>query len=45
MTERHDLLKKGRKDAFVNPDGYKDYVAQKERAFRKTLAAQHEKAK
>ena len=44
MVERHALLEKGRKDAFVNPDGYKDYVALKERAFRKTLAAQKEKA-
>ena len=44
MVERHALLKKGQADAFVNPDGYKEYVAQKERAFRKTLAAQQEKA-
>ena len=28
-----------------NMDGYKEYVAQKERAFRKTLATQREKAK
>ena len=40
MVERYDLLKKGQADAFVNPEGYKEYVAQKERAFRKTLAAQ-----
>jgi CubicO group peptidase (beta-lactamase class C family)/glyoxylase-like metal-dependent hydrolase (beta-lactamase superfamily II) len=45
MIERHALLKKGQKDAFVNPKGYKDYVALKERAFRKNLAAQQEKTK
>jgi CubicO group peptidase (beta-lactamase class C family)/glyoxylase-like metal-dependent hydrolase (beta-lactamase superfamily II) len=44
MVERYELLKKGQKDAFVNPDGYKEYVALKERAFRKTLALQEEKA-
>jgi CubicO group peptidase (beta-lactamase class C family)/glyoxylase-like metal-dependent hydrolase (beta-lactamase superfamily II) len=40
MVERHALLQKGRANAFVNPDGYKEYVALKERAFRKTLATQ-----
>jgi metallo-beta-lactamase class B len=40
MVERYELLKKGRADAFVNPTGYKEYVAQKEREFRRTLAAQ-----
>lgn len=45
MVERYALLKKGQADAFVNPKGYKEYVAEKERAFRKTLAAQQEKAK
>src|SRR5947209_7826446 len=44
MVERYDLLKKGQATAFVNPEGYKEYVAQKERAFRKTLAAQQGKA-
>jgi CubicO group peptidase (beta-lactamase class C family) len=44
MVERYDLLKKGRADAFVNPQGYKDYVAQKERAFRRALAAQQGQA-
>ena len=36
--------KKGQANAFVNPEGYKEYVAQKERAFRKNLAAQQAKA-
>jgi CubicO group peptidase (beta-lactamase class C family) len=45
MVERYELLKKGQATAFVNPEGYKEYVAQKERAFRKTLAAQQDKAK
>jgi CubicO group peptidase (beta-lactamase class C family)/glyoxylase-like metal-dependent hydrolase (beta-lactamase superfamily II) len=44
MVERYDFVKKGWADAFVNPVGYKDYVAQKERAFRKTLAAQQGQA-
>jgi CubicO group peptidase (beta-lactamase class C family) len=44
MVERYDLLKTGQANAFVNPKGYKEYIAQKERAFRKTLAAQQEKS-
>jgi metallo-beta-lactamase class B len=44
MMERYDLLKKGHANAFVNPEGYKAFVAQKERAFRSTLAAQQGKA-
>ncbi len=44
MVERYSLLQKGQKNAFVNPEGYKEYVALKEHAFRKTLAAQREKA-
>jgi metallo-beta-lactamase class B len=43
MVERYDLVKKVRADAFVNPEGYKEYVAQKERAFRRTLAEQRAK--
>src|SRR5262249_2374902 len=45
MVERYALLKKGQANAFVNPEGYKGYVALKERAFRRILAAQQEKAK
>jgi len=44
MVERYALLKKGQANAFVNPEGYKEYVVQKERAFQKTLAAQQGKA-
>src|SRR5262249_22949662 len=44
MVERYELLRKGQANACVNPEGYKEYVAQKERAFRKTLAAQQAKA-
>jgi CubicO group peptidase (beta-lactamase class C family)/glyoxylase-like metal-dependent hydrolase (beta-lactamase superfamily II) len=40
LVERYDLLRKGQANAFVNPEGYKEYVALKERAFRKTLAMQ-----
>jgi hypothetical protein len=45
MVERYALLAKGQANAFVNPDGYKDFVAQKERAIRTTLAAQEGKGK
>jgi CubicO group peptidase (beta-lactamase class C family)/glyoxylase-like metal-dependent hydrolase (beta-lactamase superfamily II) len=45
MVERHALLKKGQANPFVNPEGYKEYVALKERAFRKNLAEQQDKAK
>jgi CubicO group peptidase (beta-lactamase class C family)/glyoxylase-like metal-dependent hydrolase (beta-lactamase superfamily II) len=44
MVDRYALLQKGQTDAFVNPEGYKEYVALKERAFRKTLAAQQAQA-
>src|SRR5204863_6701610 len=43
MVERHAQLKKGKANPFVNPEGYKEYVALKERAFRKTLAEQQDK--
>jgi CubicO group peptidase (beta-lactamase class C family)/glyoxylase-like metal-dependent hydrolase (beta-lactamase superfamily II) len=43
MVERYALLEQGQTNAFVNPEGYKEYVAQKERAFRKTLATQQAK--
>src|SRR5207249_10263908 len=44
MVERYALLKRGQANAFVNPEGYKEYVAQKERAYKKTLADQQAKA-
>jgi CubicO group peptidase (beta-lactamase class C family)/glyoxylase-like metal-dependent hydrolase (beta-lactamase superfamily II) len=44
MVERHALLEKGQANAFVNPEGYKEYVVQKERAYRKTLADQQSQA-
>jgi metallo-beta-lactamase class B len=44
MTARYDLLTTGRPNAFVNPDGFKQYVAEKEQAFRRTLAEQRRKA-
>jgi metallo-beta-lactamase class B len=45
MIDRYALLKKGQADAFVNPEGYKRFVAQKEQAFRQALAAQQKTAK
>src|SRR5947208_282915 len=44
MVERHALLKKGQANPLVNPEGYKEYVALKERTFRKTLTEQQGKA-
>jgi metallo-beta-lactamase class B len=44
MVGRYALLNKGQMSAFVNPEGYKAYVAQKERAFRNALAAQRAEA-
>ncbi|HVV73893.1 MAG TPA: subclass B3 metallo-beta-lactamase [Gemmataceae bacterium] len=44
MVERYDLLVSGRANVLVNPEGYKKYVAQKEQAFRQTLATQQGKA-
>ncbi|HYV36568.1 MAG TPA: subclass B3 metallo-beta-lactamase [Gemmataceae bacterium] len=44
MVEKHALLKKGKADAFVNPEGYKKYVAQKEQEYRRTLTNQQAKA-
>lgn len=44
MLDRYALLQKGQADAFVNPAGYKEFVAKKEQAFRNTLAIQKEKA-
>jgi CubicO group peptidase (beta-lactamase class C family) len=44
MVERFALAKQGQANAFVNPQGYQGYVAQKDRAFRKILAEQQAKA-
>lgn len=40
MVERYALIKEGQANPFVNPEGYRAYIAERERAFRKTLAAQ-----
>ena len=44
MAERYALQQKGQANAFVNAQGYKEFVTQKERSFRKILADQQEKA-
>lgn len=45
MVEKHDRLKKEpEENPFVDPEGYRSYVAQKEAAFRATLKAQRETA-
>jgi acetyl esterase/lipase len=43
MIERHSRLKKAKANPFVNPEGYKRYVALKDRAFRKILAEEQDK--
>jgi metallo-beta-lactamase class B len=41
MIEKYDRLKQGTgKNPFIDPEGYRAYVAQKEAAFRDTLARQ-----
>ena len=40
MTDRYARLQKGEASAFVNPQGYKEFVTQKKRIFRKTLEGQ-----
>ena len=40
MVDRYALQQKGQANAFVNPDGYKQYIANKERAFRTTKTKQ-----
>jgi metallo-beta-lactamase class B len=40
MTEKYPLLKPGAANPFVDPDGYKKYVAEKEQEFRAELAKQ-----
>lgn len=44
IVDRYALAEKGQANAFVNAEGYKEYVAQQERAFRKILADQQNKA-
>ncbi len=42
MIEKYELGKKGATgNPFVNPEGYREYVAMKERTFRKILAEQN----
>jgi metallo-beta-lactamase class B len=40
METKYAQLKAGVSTAFIDPDGYKNYVADRERAFRKELAKQ-----
>jgi acetyl esterase/lipase len=43
MIEKHERIKKEGPNPFVDAKGYKDFVALKERAFRKKLAGQEAK--
>ncbi|MBI3864163.1 MAG: subclass B3 metallo-beta-lactamase [Planctomycetia bacterium] len=40
MLAKYDQLKPAGKNPFIDPDGYRDYVELKEKAFQKTLAEQ-----
>jgi metallo-beta-lactamase class B len=40
MEAKYDRLKEGLQTAFIDPDGYKKYVAEREQAFRAELARQ-----
>jgi metallo-beta-lactamase class B len=40
MQTKYDRLKEGLQTAFIDPDGYKKYVAEREQAFRAELARQ-----
>ena len=45
LEEKYPLMKKGGANAFVDPSGYKKYIAQKEHDFRAELARQKLAAK
>ncbi|MDB5388750.1 MAG: hypothetical protein JWM11_4396 [Planctomycetaceae bacterium] len=45
MIAKYDRLKTSKTNPFIDPEGYRDYVELKERAFRKTLAEQTKEAK
>jgi metallo-beta-lactamase class B len=40
LETKYAQLKAGKSSAFIDPDGYKNYVADRERAFRRELAKQ-----
>ena len=40
MLAKHERLKEAKQNPFHDPDGYRDYVELKQKAFRKTLAEQ-----
>jgi metallo-beta-lactamase class B len=40
METKYAQLKAGVSTAFIDPGGYKNYVAERERAFRRELAKQ-----
>ena len=45
LEEKYALMKKGATNPFVDPEGYKNFIAQKEREFRTELAKQKVTAK
>ena len=45
LEEKYPRLKEGARNAFLDPEGYKDFIAQKEQEFRAELARQKATAK
>ncbi len=45
LEEKYPLMKEGATNPFVDPEGYKNFIAQKERDFRTELAKQKVAAK
>ena len=41
LVEKYARRKKGERDVFIDPNGYKSYVADREQAFREELKKQH----
>ena len=40
MTEKYARMKNGERDVFIDPDGYKNYIADREQAFHEELKKQ-----
>jgi metallo-beta-lactamase class B len=45
LKEKYARWKQGERDAFIDPQGYRDYVAERERAFEAELKRQTERAR
>jgi metallo-beta-lactamase class B len=43
MVAKYEQLKTAKRNPFIDPEGYRAYVEERERAFRKVLAEQSKK--